>query len=53
MKGLRERGVDFNRYEGFDQDDLGIWTADDGTRVAWFSDPDGNTLSVSQFAGRE
>jgi hypothetical protein len=30
------------------QDDLGIWTSPDGTKVAWFKDPDGNTLSISQ-----
>jgi hypothetical protein len=33
------------------QDELGVWTAPDGTQVAWFKDPDGNTLSVSQHKG--
>jgi len=32
------------------QDELGIWTAPDGTKVAWFKDPDGNMLSVTQRA---
>ena len=40
--------VGFERYEGFDQDDLGIWTAPSGAQVAWFLDPDGNNLSLTQ-----
>lgn len=48
---LSEKGVKFNQYPGFGQDDLGIWTAPDNTaRVAWFNDPDGNVLSVTEFA---
>jgi hypothetical protein len=46
---LRERGVALTIYEGFGQDELGIWTAPDGqAKVAWFADPDGNVLSISQ-----
>jgi len=45
---LGRRGVAFQRFEGLEQDDAGIWTAPSGTRVAWFKDPDGNVLSVSQ-----
>jgi catechol 2,3-dioxygenase-like lactoylglutathione lyase family enzyme len=45
---LTERGVRFERYGFFEQDPLGIWTAPTGDKVAWFKDPDGNTLSVSQ-----
>jgi predicted enzyme related to lactoylglutathione lyase len=45
---LREAGVQFERYEGMTQDDLGIWSAPSGSRVAWFKDLDGNTLSISQ-----
>ena len=48
---LTGRGVEFHRYEGMGQDGLGVWTAPDGARIAWFSDPDGNTLSLSQFPG--
>ena len=46
--GLRERGVVFNTYPGFNHDQLGILTVP-GTavRVAWFKDPDGNVLSVT------
>ena len=38
----------FERYSFFQQDDKGVWTAPDGTGVAWFKDPDGNTLSLAQ-----
>jgi catechol 2,3-dioxygenase-like lactoylglutathione lyase family enzyme len=44
---LSASGVSFTRYDGMDQDDRGIWTAPSGDTVAWFTDPDGNTLSVS------
>jgi len=48
VKALHEKGVTFNSYQGFSQDELGIWTAPGGTvRVAWFKDPDGNVLSVT------
>jgi catechol 2,3-dioxygenase-like lactoylglutathione lyase family enzyme len=46
---LSARGVTFNRYEGLEQDDDAVWTAPDGARIAWFADPDGNTLSLTQF----
>ncbi len=45
---LQERGVQFERFGFFEQDALGIWTAPNGDKVAWFKDPDGNLLSVSQ-----
>jgi catechol 2,3-dioxygenase-like lactoylglutathione lyase family enzyme len=49
VAALRDRGVAFTRYEGMGQDALGIWTAPDGrTRVAFFADPDGNVLTLSQ-----
>jgi catechol 2,3-dioxygenase-like lactoylglutathione lyase family enzyme len=43
---LVERGVTFMRYDGIEQDDRGVWVTPIGIRVAWFKDPDGNTLSV-------
>lgn len=46
---LKERGVDFILVEGFGQDDLGIVTFPGGARVAWFKDPDGNTLSLDEY----
>jgi len=48
VKSLGQAGVHFERYGGMDQDELGIWTSPTGARVAWFKDPDGNTLSVSE-----
>jgi catechol 2,3-dioxygenase-like lactoylglutathione lyase family enzyme len=45
---LREKGVHFELFGFFKQDALGIWTAPTGDKVAWFKDPDGNTLSVSE-----
>jgi len=45
---LQSKGVVFERFGFFEQDALGIWTAPTGDKVAWFNDPDGNVLSVSQ-----
>jgi predicted enzyme related to lactoylglutathione lyase len=51
--GLRARGVQFERYgEWMQQDARGIWTAPGGARIAWFKDPDGNTLSITQLASK-
>jgi catechol 2,3-dioxygenase-like lactoylglutathione lyase family enzyme len=47
---LRERGVAFLHFDGLPQDADGIWTTPDGSRIAWFKDPCGNTLSLSEFA---
>jgi catechol 2,3-dioxygenase-like lactoylglutathione lyase family enzyme len=48
-EALEKAGVRFERYEGVQQDELGIWTVPGGgAKVAWFKDPDGNTLSISQ-----
>lgn len=50
VKALKAKGVTFNVYDGFGQDALGIWTAPGSTnKVAWFLDPDGNNLSLTQF----
>jgi catechol 2,3-dioxygenase-like lactoylglutathione lyase family enzyme len=45
---LRERGVSSEKYPFVQDRELGIWTAPTGDQVAWFKDPDGNILSVSQ-----
>lgn len=52
VRVLLKRGVIFERYPqfGVQQDELGIWTAPDKTKVAWFKDPDGNILSVTEFS---
>ena len=47
-KTLSKAGVRFERYPGMEQDELGIWHSPGGAQVAWFKDPDGNTLSISQ-----
>lgn len=49
MKELNSKGVRFERFAGFDQDELGIWTTPDGAQISWFKDPDGNLLSLTQF----
>jgi catechol 2,3-dioxygenase-like lactoylglutathione lyase family enzyme len=48
VRELQKRGVHFEIFGFFKQDELGIWTAPTGDKVAWFKDPDGNILSVSQ-----
>jgi catechol 2,3-dioxygenase-like lactoylglutathione lyase family enzyme len=50
VSSLQARGVLFERYPWAQQDELGIWTAPGGTKVAWFKDPDGNVLSVTQHS---
>jgi catechol 2,3-dioxygenase-like lactoylglutathione lyase family enzyme len=50
VRDLTSRGVVFERYEWISQDELGIWTTPEGSKVAWFKDPDGNVLSLTQFA---
>ena len=49
VRDLVKNGVIFQRYEGMPQDDLGIWSSPSGARVAWFSDPEGNTLSLTEL----
>ena len=48
VKRLKKAGVRFQRYAGMGQDRQGIWQSPGGARIAWFKDPDGNTLSISQ-----
>jgi catechol 2,3-dioxygenase-like lactoylglutathione lyase family enzyme len=51
IRQLQANGVIFERFGDFmKQDELGIWTAPDGTKVAWFKDPDGNILGLSQHS---
>jgi len=45
---LAGAGVEPLRYDGLEQDAAGVWTAPSGGRIAWFRDPDGNTLSLTQ-----
>jgi len=49
VEALVSAGVTFNQYDGMKQDAQGIWNTPSGDRVAWFADPDGNTLSLTSF----
>jgi predicted enzyme related to lactoylglutathione lyase len=53
MKVLGEFGLRFEKFPGLEQDRAGVWTTPGGARVAWFKDPDGNILSLTQPAGEE
>jgi hypothetical protein len=48
VKWLNGRGVAFEKYPFVQDRELGIWTTPNGDKVAWFKDPDGNVLSLSQ-----
>jgi len=48
VRHLMNKGVHFETFGFFKQDEFGIWTAPTGDKVAWFKDPDGNILSVSE-----
>lgn len=48
VAALTERGVKFERFPGMEQDAAGVWSAPGGAKIAWFKDPDGNTLSLAQ-----
>jgi len=45
---LNKKKVVFERYDFLEQDKLGIWTSPNGSKVAWFKDPDGNILSLTE-----
>jgi len=49
VTALNEKRVACERFPGMDQDGLGVWLAPSGARVAWFKDPDGNLLSITQL----
>ena len=50
MANLAKKGVRFERPQGLQLDDAGVWTTPDGSaKVCWFKDPDGNILSLAQF----
>lgn len=50
IERLTAYGVSFQRFAQLPQDALGIWTTPDGSKIAWFSDPSGNVLSLTQHA---
>lgn len=49
---LTSRGVNLEKYPFVQDRELGIWTTPNGDMVAWFKDPDGNILSISQHPSR-
>jgi catechol 2,3-dioxygenase-like lactoylglutathione lyase family enzyme len=51
VTSLSAGGVEFQRYEHMEQDELGIWSSPGGGKIAWFQDPDGNTLSLTELIG--
>jgi catechol 2,3-dioxygenase-like lactoylglutathione lyase family enzyme len=49
VRELSTAGITFQRFPGMNQDSNGIWQAPSGALVAWFKDPDGHVLSLTQF----
>jgi hypothetical protein len=49
IRALKKRGVKFKRYDWMEQDELGVWVSPAKAKIAWFEDPDGNTLSLTEF----
>lgn len=50
VEQLTSNGVEFQHHEGLPQNEAGIWRTPDGAQIAWFRDPDGNTLSLTEHA---
>ncbi len=48
IRELMSRGVEFEHFPQLPQDEQGVWQAPGGVKVAWFKDPDGNTLSLTE-----
>jgi predicted enzyme related to lactoylglutathione lyase len=48
IKQLNDKNIFCEQYDFLKQDDMGIWTSPNGSKVAWFKDPDGNVLSLTQ-----
>ena len=48
IKSLNDKNVFCEKYDSLEQDDSGIWTSPNGSKVAWFKDPDGNILSLTE-----
>jgi len=53
IKRLSKAGVQFSRFHGLNQDENGVWVSPSGARVAWFSDPDGNILSLTEYHSKQ
>lgn len=49
VSDLAGKGVEFSRFPGMEQEPNGVWNSPSGARIAWFKDPDGNTLSLTEL----
>ena len=49
VRDLSAKGVVFQTFVHLDQNEHGVWTSPSGARIAWFSDPSGNILSLTQY----
>jgi len=49
VRRLSDAGVRFSRYKGLGQDEEGVWLSPSGAKIAWFTDPDKNVLSLTEF----
>jgi len=49
IRSLSKLGVELETYDSLEQDNLGIWTAPSKAKIAWFKDPDGNLLSLTEM----
>ena len=52
IQRLTSKGVAFEQFENLQQDALGVWTTPDGNKIAWFKDPSGNILSLTQYVAK-
>jgi catechol 2,3-dioxygenase-like lactoylglutathione lyase family enzyme len=50
IKSLSDKNIFCEKYDFFEQDELGVWIAPNGSKVAWFKDPDGNVLSLTELS---
>ena len=48
VQELTKKGVKFEHFPGMNQDKIGVWSSPSGARIAWFKDPDGNILSITE-----
>ena len=48
IKSLNKKGIECNKYDFLEQDNPGVWISPGGSKVAWFKDPDGNVLSLTE-----
>jgi catechol 2,3-dioxygenase-like lactoylglutathione lyase family enzyme len=48
IRSLNKKGIICEKYEFLQQDNLGVWISPGGSKVAWFKDPDGNVLSLTE-----